>query len=66
MNGHGFAITVFILVGITGGSVELLARREASRLPTMAEVFTRVMTHPTGRAGALAGWVWTGYHFFAR
>src|SRR5690606_29619790 len=62
----GFALA-FLLVAV----VEVLARREGSRIPTLAEVVGFVMRYevgqlPVGRIAVLGFWWWVGWHFFAR
>lgn len=59
-------LAAFVLMGLTAVGLESAARRPGSRIPTLAEVFTTVMSTPMGRASTFAGWVWAGYHFFAR
>lgn len=64
---RALTITAFVLVGLVAVCLEYSARRgDEPRLPTLAEVFTTLMSNPMGRASAFAGWVWAGYHFFAR
>jgi hypothetical protein len=57
----GFAI---ILAGLIG--TEVTARTGHARVPTFAQVVTRVMRTRTGRVGVLVGWAWLGLHFFAK
>jgi Family of unknown function (DUF6186) len=62
------AITVAGFVAIIAALVvlELLGRRPASRIPTVGEWLGYVMRPRTGRALILLGWVWLGWHYFAR
>ena len=66
MRSHDFAVLVYaVLVGV-GFLVELLSRREGSRIPSLSTLFRNVMRTRTGRVGIMAGWAWVGLHFFAR
>jgi hypothetical protein len=51
--------------------VELLARRDKSRIPTLGDVSGFVMSYragrvPVGRIAVYGFWWWLGWHFFAR
>ena len=62
------AITVIGFVVIIAALVvlEFLARRKIARIPTLGEWLGFVMRRPAGRALILAGWLWLGWHYFAR
>ena len=57
----GFIIIIAALVVL-----EILARRKIGRIPTLGEWLGFVMRRPLGRALILAGWLWLGWHYFAR
>jgi hypothetical protein len=57
----GFAIVIAALV-----TLELLARRKESRIPTLGQWLGFLMRPRAGRALILAGWLWLGWHYFAR
>ena len=59
-------VATFVLIGLAAIGLESMARRERSNIPTLSQIFTVVMSTPMGRASTFAGWVWAGYHFFAR
>ena len=51
--------------------VEMLARREHSRVPTLGDVCAVVLRYrvgplPVGRIAMFGFWWWLGWHFFAR
>jgi hypothetical protein len=51
--------------------VEMVARREQSRVPTIGDVCAVVMRYrvgrlPVGRIAMFGFWWWLGWHFFAR
>jgi Family of unknown function (DUF6186) len=65
------AIAGFLGVLATVAGVEIAARREGSRIPTIAELCGFVMRYQVGRlyVGRIAVygfWWWVGWHFFAR
>lgn len=52
-------------------AVEVAARREGSRVPTLGEVCGVVMRYrvgplPVGRIALFGFWWWLGWHFLAR
>lgn len=68
---RAFAIGGFVLAGLLVVAVELAARREDSRVPTLGDLCGYVMRYqvgrvPVGRIGILGFWWWLGWHFFAR
>jgi hypothetical protein len=65
------AIGGFIVAIGLFGLVEWLARREASRIPTLGDLSGFVMQYevgrlPVGRIAVYGFWWWIGWHFFAR
>lgn len=63
---HYLTVSGFVLIGLAALGVEWVARHKRAPIPTLSQVFTAVMSTPMGRASTFAGWVWAGYHFFAR
>lgn len=61
-------ITIIGFVAVIGAMVvlEIVARRPSSRIPTLGEWLGYVMRRKTGRALILLGWLWLGWHYFAR
>ncbi len=67
---------VIILAGfglalITAVALELIARRDGARVPTLgqlcaAAVQVRVGRFPLGQVILMGLWWWVGWHFFAR
>jgi hypothetical protein len=65
------AIAGFVLAGLLIAVLEWVARREGSRIPTVAEVCAATMRYevgrlPVGRIAVLGFWWWLGWHLFAR
>ncbi|AXO33797.1 hypothetical protein F6X54_14810 [Micromonospora aurantiaca] len=64
IGGFGVSIVLFAVV-------EWAARREGSRIPSLADVCAFVMRYevgpvPVGRIGLFGFWWWLGWHFLAR
>ncbi len=57
----GFAALILSLFVL-----EFLARRKASRIPTLGRWLGYVMRPKAGRLLILLGWLWLGWHYFAR
>ena len=57
----GFAVALGALV-----TLEVVARRRTTRVPTLGQWLGYVMRARTGRALILLGWLWLGWHYFAR
>jgi hypothetical protein len=47
-------------------TLEFLAHRKNSRIPTMGEFLGYLMRSRAGRVLVLLGWLWLGWHYFAR
>jgi hypothetical protein len=64
-------IAVFALAGVLALAVQLAARREGSRVPSLAELCDALVGYeigrlPVGRIMLLGFWWWVGWHLFAR
>jgi Family of unknown function (DUF6186) len=57
----GFVVVIMALIAL-----EVLGRRKVRRIPTVSEWLGCVMRPRAGRALILAGWLWLGWHYFAR
>lgn len=57
----GFALLLGALAVL-----EALARRPGSRIPTAGQWLGYLMRPRAGRALILLGWLWLGWHYFAR
>lgn len=57
----GFVVVILALVAL-----EVLGRRKIGGIPTLSEWLAYVMRPRAGRALVLAGWLWLGWHYFAR
>jgi Family of unknown function (DUF6186) len=66
MSSHDITVLGFLIVLAGLIATDIAARRPGSRIPTLAQVLTRVMRTKTGRVGILVAWAWLGLHFFAK
>ena len=62
------AITIVGFVGVISALVllEILGRQKKGNIPTVSEWLGYVMRPKAGRALILLGWLWLGWHYFAR
>jgi hypothetical protein len=62
------AITIIGFCAIIAALVvlEMLGRRRTNKIPTLSEWLGYVMRPRAGRALVLLGWLWLGWHYFAR
>jgi hypothetical protein len=65
------SISLFVLAGLVLAALEVLARREGSKIPTLGALAGFLMGYragrlPLGRIAVYAVWWWIGWHFFAR
>ena len=64
-------IGAFVLAFAGFATVEWVARRDGSRVPTLADIGGFVMRYrsgrlPVGRIAVYGFWLWLGWHLFAR
>ena len=61
-------ITIIGFSAVIAGIVilEIIARRPGTRIPTLGEWLGYLMRPKAGRAIILLGWLWLGWHYFAR
>ena len=61
-------ITIIGFVCMVGAliALEIIARRPANRIPTVGEWLGYLMRARAGRLLVLLGWLWLGWHYFAR
>jgi len=71
MTSRFIIISLFLVAALAFATVELLSRREGSRIPSLGDLGGFVMQYqvgrvPVGRVAVLGFWWWIGWHFFAR
>jgi hypothetical protein len=66
MSTRAITIVGFALVTAALIALEVVGRRETSRIPTVGEWLGYLMRSRVGRALILLGWWWLGWHYFAR
>ncbi|HEY1620113.1 MAG TPA: DUF6186 family protein [Streptosporangiaceae bacterium] len=57
----GFGVLIAALV-----TLEILGRRPGNPIPTVGQWLGFLMRRRVGRLLILAGWLWLGWHYFAR
>lgn len=65
MTGTAVSIAGFVLLGLLGVGLEVVARR-SERLPRAGASLAAAMRTTPGRVAVLVWWVWLGVHFLAR
>lgn len=66
MSSHDLSMAGYLLIVLSAVALQLASRRDGSRVPSLGQVLTRIMTTRPGRIGLLTGWAWVGLHFFAK
>ncbi len=66
MSTRAITIAGFIVIIAALVVLEIIGRRPASRIPTAGEWLGYLMRPRAGRALILLGWLWLGWHYFAR
>jgi Family of unknown function (DUF6186) len=66
MSMRGITIVGFVAVIAALVLLELLGRNPRTRIPTLGEWLGYVMRPAAGRVLILLGWLWLGWHYFAR
>jgi heme/copper-type cytochrome/quinol oxidase subunit 2 len=59
-------IVGFVIVILALFLLEYLGRRKDNRIPTLGEWLGFIMRPWAGRFLILLGWLWLGWHYFAR
>jgi hypothetical protein len=57
----GFGVLITALI-----TLEILGRRPGSPIPTVGQWLGFLMRRRVGRLLILTGWLWLGWHYFAR
>jgi hypothetical protein len=57
----GFACMIIAIFAL-----EIIGRRRTNRIPTLGEWLGFLMRAWAGRVLILLGWLWLGWHYFAR
>ena len=66
MSTHAVSMAGYVSIVIGGATLQGLALRPGSNIPTLGRVLRRAMRTRSRRIGVVAGWAWIGLHFFAR
>ncbi len=66
MIGRHTTLIVWAVLGAGVVVLQLVAVRSTGRLPGLGTVVRRVATYRAGRYLLVLGWMWLGWHAFAR
>ena len=66
MNTHTITVLGFTVLTIALITLEVVARRRGSRVPTAGQMVGFLMQTRVTRVLVLLFWGWVGWHFFAR
>ncbi len=57
---------VWALLALAAVALAVAAHLPRSRIETVLGLIRRIEAHPAGALAVLLGWMWLGWHFFAR
>jgi hypothetical protein len=66
MTDREVSLVVWAVLGVTLVGLQVVAVRSDGRFPGLGELVTRLTLHRAGRVTLLVGWMWLGWHAFAR
>lgn len=66
MNWHQISLSIWIGLAALLVVCEVVVLRSRGRLPRIGELFSRITRTWAGRGILLLGWMWLGWHAFAR
>jgi Family of unknown function (DUF6186) len=64
--GRTLIIAAYLALALAAVTVELVAQREGSTLPSIGDVVSKLSARRAGRITVAVGWWWLGWHFFVR
>jgi hypothetical protein len=66
MSSHDITIAGYLAFLAIGVALTVIAHRQRSRIPTIGQVFSRLMHTRTGRIAVIAWWAFIGFHLFSK
>ena len=66
MTDHSLTIAVWVGLALVAVAMEVLGRTRLGRLSSANTVFGLAIRPPAGRLLVGLGWIWLGWHVFAR
>ena len=66
MNWRAATFVVWAVLAAAVVATEVVAVASKGRWPTFAGLVRAVASHPVARGALLLGWMWLGWHAFAR
>ncbi len=66
MSSHAITVSLYLFFLAVGIGLNVRAHRPGSKIPTMSQVWRRIMHSRTGRIALVAWWAFIGMHFFSK
>jgi hypothetical protein len=66
MTTRDWTLVVWALLGAAFFSLVVISHLSAGRFPTLSSSVRRITARPVGRGLLVLGWMWLGWHAFAR
>ena len=66
MTWHQISLAIWIALATLLIVCQVVVLRSHGRLPRIGELFSRITSTGAGRGLLLLGWMWLGWHAFAR
>ncbi len=66
MSSHNITIAGYVAVLVIGVGLGIRAHAPGSRIPTISQVFGRIMHTRVGRITMVAWWAFIGFHLFSK
>jgi hypothetical protein len=63
---RSLTVAGYLVIAIAILALDLAARRDTSRLPSLGDVVSTLSSRRAGRIAVVIGWWWVGWHFFVR
>jgi hypothetical protein len=66
MTTREWTLVVWALLGVAFAALLVISHLSEGRFPTLSSTIRRLTARPVGRGLLLLGWMWLGWHAFAR
>ena len=66
MTTRDWTLVVWALLGVAFSALVVISHLSGGRFPTLSAAIRRLTARPVGRGLLVLGWMWLGWHAFAR
>jgi hypothetical protein len=66
MTTRDWTLVVWAALAVAFAALVVISHLSEGRLPTLSSTIRRLTARPVGRGLLLVGWMWLGWHAFAR